>query len=133
MSPSENTEVLKMAAKKTTKESKCICQQCGCVNIVETPDPENPNEWLGCILPTSFEWTLPSGKIMPIGGEPIYKDAMGANFSREKYLSKYNIDPEIAYTKMRAAIGSPTPTQVGASTGNKPKIKPVVIGKSEKR
>jgi hypothetical protein len=124
--------MIKMAAKKATNDTKCICQQCGCVNIVEITDKENPENWLPCLLPEGFEWTLPSGKITPVVGEPIYKDAMGANFSRKDYLAKYNIDPEIAYTKMRATIGNPVPVPVGASTGNKPKIKTAVLGKGGK-
>jgi len=122
-----------MAAKKTTKESKCICQHCGCVNIVELDVTGNEAEWLPCGLPTGFEWTLPSGKIVPIVGAPIYVDALGKEMSYKEYLTKYNIDPEIAYTKMRATIGSPTAKPLGASTGNKPKMEPRVLGKGGKK
>jgi hypothetical protein len=82
--------------------NKVVCAACGTANeLLETDGTEQEN-WLPCVLPTGFEWNLPSGKITPVVGEPIYKDAMGKDFSREEYLTKYNIDPEIAYTKMRA-------------------------------
>jgi len=78
--------------------AKCICQNCGAVNLVE---PEPGEDWLECLLPQGFEWSLPAGKLSPAVGAPIYVDAHGNHLSREAYLVKYNIDPEIAYQNMR--------------------------------
>jgi hypothetical protein len=102
--------------------SKCICENCGAVNVLEN---EENGDWIGCSLPTGFEWNLPSGKIIPVVGAALYVDAMGGKWSRADYIAKYNIDPEIAYTNMRASIGSPKPNPIGASaaTGNKPPVK----------
>jgi hypothetical protein len=59
------------------------------------------SDWLDCSLPEGFEWILPTGKITPIIGDPIYISAMGEHLSYEAYLAEYGIDPEIAYTLMR--------------------------------
>lgn len=55
--------------------------------------------WLDCgaIMPTTFEWTMPAGKIP--GG---YVDAFGAVMSRADYVTKYNVDPEYALWYMRS-------------------------------
>jgi hypothetical protein len=88
----------------SVKVNKVICACCGSVNEIQSLEVPNTENWLPCLLPTGFEWNLPSGKITPVVGEPIYKDANGASFSYKEYLEKYNIDPEIAYTKMRASM-----------------------------
>lgn len=102
---------------------KVCCPQCGTVSDVKELTETG---WLPCVLPTGFEWTLPSGKITPVVGKPIYIDAEGTQMSYEEFLKKYNVDPDIAYTKMRVTIGSPKPNPVGA--GNKPKKEPVQLG-----
>jgi len=84
---------------------KCICQECGSVLILEDIFSDDPEAWLECALPTGFEWTLPSGKITPIVGDLIYVDAFGKKMSYDEYLAKYQIDPEIAFTKMRGSLG----------------------------
>jgi hypothetical protein len=47
--------------------------------------------------PTSFEWTMPSGKI-----GPNYVDAKGDIMSKDVYIQKYNVDPEYALQYMRS-------------------------------
>ena len=89
-----------------SEKSRIICRHCGAVNEVELPDPEETKEWLGCILPKGFEWSLPAGKITPIAGPAIYVDAFGNHLSWLEYLTKYNIDPEIAYQNMRSVKGN---------------------------
>ena len=89
---------------------KFICKNCGAVNVAEitekdlTGPGDDDDDWLNCVLPTSFEWSLPAGKITPLVGDPIYISAGGEQLSREDYLMKYNIDPEIAYQLMRGRI-----------------------------
>ena len=87
---------------------KFICNNCGAVNTAEitSQDLSDPNDddWLPCVLPTGFEWTLPAGKITPVVGDPIYISASGEQLSRDDYILKYNIDPEIAYQLMRGRI-----------------------------
>jgi hypothetical protein len=80
-----------------------ICQNCGAINELDI-DPQDlgdtEQDWL-CLSPKGFEWTLPSGKITPIVGDPIYVSAFGERLSREVYLGKYKLDPEIAYQFMQ--------------------------------
>jgi hypothetical protein len=84
-------------------EINFVCQECGALNVVSV-DPQNlddkEQDWL-CIPPQGFEWILPSGKIMPIIGDPIYVSAFGEHLSRKTYLERYKVDPEIAYQYMR--------------------------------
>jgi hypothetical protein len=87
----------------TICEITFVCSTCGALNTLfydpNDPDPEN-KEWL-CIPPEGFEWILPSGKIMPIVGDPIYVSAFGEHLSRRIYIERYKLDPEIAYQYMR--------------------------------
>jgi hypothetical protein len=87
----------------TICEITFVCSVCGALNNLffdpNNPDPEN-QEWL-CIPPQGFEWVLPSGKIMPIVGDPIYVSAFGEHLSRRIYIERYKLDPEIAYQYMR--------------------------------
>jgi hypothetical protein len=79
------------------------CSNCGALNTLffdfDDPNPLN-HEWL-CIPPEGFEWILPSGKITPVVGDPIYVSAFGEYLSWRRYIEKYKVDPEIAYQKMR--------------------------------
>jgi hypothetical protein len=79
------------------------CCNCGALNTLffdfDDPNPLN-HEWL-CIPPEGFEWILPSGKITPVVGDPIYVSAFGEYLSWRRYIEKYKLDPEIAYQKMR--------------------------------
>jgi hypothetical protein len=96
-----------------------VCKECGALNEVSV-DPQDLNDkeqdWL-CLPPKGFEWILPSGKIMPIVGDPIYVSAFGEYLSRNAYLQKYKVDPEIAYEYMRKKrnpqIASKGKNQVG--------------------
>jgi hypothetical protein len=84
-------------------KKKAICKYCGVVNEINVEDlaADNRSDWLYCDLPTGFEWNLPAGKITPVVGDPIYISGFGEHLSWEEYLLKYNIDPEIAYRRMR--------------------------------
>lgn len=83
------------------KINKCCCPNCGSVIELQNVHVNLDSQWLPCVLPTGFEWNLPSGKLTPAVGPVIYVDATGNHLSREEYLSKFNIDPEIAYQNMR--------------------------------
>jgi hypothetical protein len=83
---------------------KFICRNCGAANEASQEDLESNSDWLQCKLPQGFEWILPAGKITPIIGDPIYISGMGEHLSREAYLNKYGIDPEMAYNLMRGNI-----------------------------
>jgi hypothetical protein len=81
---------------------KIICKNCGVVNEVSDQAlAEDDDDWLPCIIPEGFEWTLPAGKITPIIGDPIYISGFGEHLYYQAYLDKYGIDPEIAYSLMR--------------------------------
>jgi hypothetical protein len=91
-----------------------VCQECGALNEVSV-DPQNlddkEQDWL-CIPPRGFEWVLPSGKIAPIMGEPIYVSAFGEYLSREAYLDRYKVDPEIAYQYMKKKRNALTASKI---------------------
>ena len=110
------------------KQVKCICPQCGTVSLADVKETTEDG-WLPCVAPGGFEWTLPSGKITPVVGAPIYVDAFGKQMSYQDFLTKYNVDPEIAYTKMRASINTPKPNPVGAGVDPKPKKEPLKLGR----
>jgi len=107
---------------------KVICKNCGAVNEVSDQAlAEDDDDWLPCILPEGFEWTLPAGKITPIIGDPIYISGFGEQLSHQAYLDKYGIDPEIAYQLMRgnsrarsAAKTIVIQSQVGPQASAKP-------------
>ncbi|MCX6676463.1 MAG: hypothetical protein NTU95_00770 [Methanothrix sp.] len=84
---------------------KFICRNCGVVNEASKDALESNSDWLQCTLPQGFEWILPAGKITPVVGDPIYISGMGEHLSREAYLNKHGIDPEIAYNLMRGNSG----------------------------
>ncbi|HWQ19523.1 MAG TPA: hypothetical protein VN455_07055 [Methanotrichaceae archaeon] len=83
-------------------EKKMICKRCGTVNFCDADKVYDENgDWVDCTLPHNFEWRLPAGKITPVVGDPIYISGNGERLSRQQYIVKYNIDPEIAYQMMR--------------------------------
>ncbi len=84
---------------------KFICRNCGALNVASEEDLKSNSDWLQCALPQGFEWILPAGKITPAIGEAIYISGMGEHLSRDAYLNKYGIDPEIAYNLMRGNYG----------------------------
>ena len=84
---------------------KFVCRNCGVVNEASKDALESNSDWLECALPQGFEWILPAGKITPIIGDPIYISGMGEHLSREAYLNKHGLDPEIAYNLMRGNSG----------------------------
>jgi hypothetical protein len=89
---------------------KFICRNCGAVNLVnETTIEGNEGDWLDCLEPKGFEWKLPAGKITPVVGPAIYISATGEQLSRELYIKKYNLDPEIAYRFMRTRASKYVP------------------------
>ena len=104
---------------KAIRMKKFVCKNCGVVNVVANEVLKSDDDWLECILPTGFEWTLPAGKITPIIGDPIYVSAQGNYFSRQAYLDKYYIDPEIAYELMRSKVKVQTATQIIANQNSK--------------
>ncbi len=84
---------------------KAICKNCGVVNEINLDSlGDDSDDWLYCDLPTGFEWHLPAGKITPIYGDPIYISGLGEHLSRDAYILKYDIDPEIAYQMMRERL-----------------------------
>ncbi|OPY54131.1 MAG: hypothetical protein A4E49_01176 [Methanosaeta sp. PtaU1.Bin112] len=84
---------------------KFICNNCGALNVATEADLKSDGDWLKCTLPQGFEWILPAGKITPVIGEAIYISGLGEHLSREEYLNKHGIDPEIAYNLMRGNSG----------------------------
>jgi len=87
-----------------------ICANCGALLEVDTEaSPKTDGkvvleDWL-CLLPTGFEWVLPAGRITTVLGDQIYISGKGEHLTRNDYIMKYKIDPEIAYKFMRARVG----------------------------
>jgi hypothetical protein len=88
-----------------SEKTKIICPNCGAVSDIAPLEEGEEKDWLECSLPKGFEWSLPAGKISPVVGEPIYISATGEQLTWDQYIEKYNIDPEIAYQRMRARSG----------------------------
>ncbi len=83
---------------------KICCPNCGTVVSIDETDMTKPGDWLQCLLPTGFEWKLPAGVIEPTYGEKQYVTALGAKLTRDEYIQKYSVDPEIALKHMRQNI-----------------------------
>lgn len=86
---------------------EAVCLECGALNVL--PDMSDGDEiegdWLQCIEPTGFEWSLPSGKLgNPISGY-TYVDAHGNYLTKDGYIAKYKIDPDLALEYMRKNQG----------------------------
>jgi hypothetical protein len=93
---------------------------------------DDGDDWLACSLPQGFEWKLPAGKITPVYGDPIYVSSTGEHLSREEYIMKYNLDPEVAYQMMR---GVPLREHMRASqavTTNKSPASPALLNSVKK-
>ncbi len=102
---------------------KFICKNCGSVNEINIKALENSDDdWLQCALPKGFEWILPSGKVTPIYGQPIYISSMGDHLTYQQYLDIYYIDPEIAYNLMRGKINARTSTMVSRQPKAKSRV-----------
>jgi len=97
-----NTVNIESIGTNTICETEFICSICGSINnlFIDPNDPDPNQVWFGK-PPQGFEWILPSGKIMPIIGDPIYISASGEYLSRRTYIERYKLDPEIAYEYMR--------------------------------
>lgn len=74
-----------------------MCPVCGSQLEIEMSD----EDWLPCMTPEGFEWSLPAGKITDPAGRTWYIDAFGKRMTKDEYISKYKIDPEVALTNMR--------------------------------
>jgi hypothetical protein len=103
-----------------------VCQECGALNEVSV-DPQNlddtEQDWL-CLPERGFEWILPTGKIAPIVGDTIYVSSVGEYLSREAYMDRYKVDPEIAYQYMKKKQSTKTANKIAnnlrQSVGSKP-------------
>jgi DNA-directed RNA polymerase subunit RPC12/RpoP len=72
-----------------------VCKKCGAVNVV-LQRSELYGEALGCIPPTSFEWTLPAGVMVDAVGRKTYVTAQGSYLTKEEYIRDFGFDPDIA-------------------------------------
>lgn len=101
---------------------KAICKNCGAVNEINAQDlaEDDGTDWLACDLPLGFEWSLPAGKISPVYGDPIYVSSQGQHMSREEYILEFDIDPEIAYQKMRKGIRGQSSSKTANQSGREP-------------
>jgi hypothetical protein len=96
------------------------CINCGALNeiCIDFADTSNPVEdWL-CLPPSGFEWALPSGRIKPAVGDPIYVSAVGEYLSRDAYIDRYKVDPEIAFEYMRSHEGVTVGSKASSDLGN---------------
>lgn|GEM_PF-2202529 len=97
---------------KTYKFS-LICENCGAFNSISmNPLTQYPADVELQGMPVhGFEWVLPSGKIVPVVGDPIYISANGEHLSRNTYMKMYKLDPEIAYNYMRKKLDAQVATK----------------------
>lgn len=83
---------------------KFICPECGVLNTPQSGN-EGADQACGCLLPESFEWLLPSGKIEDPRGDRFDKFLTaddGTVIPRLDWISTYGYDPEIVWRKMRS-------------------------------
>ncbi|MDD4579266.1 MAG: hypothetical protein PHF80_01180 [Methanothrix sp.] len=107
-----------------------ICKNCGAFNLISVnplgPDPVE-TELQGAPV-QGFEWVLPSGKIVPVIGDPIYISANGEHLSRKAYMDMYKLDPELAYIYMRrkldvtVASNAANPSNQDAAMPSRPEL-----------
>ncbi len=107
-----------------------VCINCGALNDVSVDFSAKAVEedWL-CLPPTGFEWSLPSGKIVPVVGDPIYVSAIGEHLTRDAYIAMYLVDPEVAYRYMRErkgiSVGSKTSDDQGGAKAFQKRVESV--------
>lgn len=85
---------------------EATCPYCGSTNIIPTDtDVDVEEDWLQCLEPEGFEWSMPSGK----KGNPVtgytYVAANGDELTKNEYLDKYKMDPDVALEYMRKNRG----------------------------
>jgi|WetSurMetagenome_2_1015567.scaffolds.fasta_scaffold84546_1 hypothetical protein len=126
---------IKCAACGATKNTRTppmefICKDCGCINVTEIKE-EGGRQACSCLLPTTFEWTLPVGRIgNPISGYK-YVSPSGTIMTREQWLKAWSTDPEIALQWMRSGGAEKLrddDIDIGGGWRNKKGRKPIVIG-----
>jgi phage FluMu protein Com len=90
----------KMWSQDKVPSKQFICPQCGAVNNVEWENAGTGDQAAGCLLPTTFEWKMPSGEFQtPFGLE--YTTADGKRMTRIEWINDYGCDPKILYDNMR--------------------------------
>jgi len=82
---------------------RAICKQCGAVNISD--ENSEDGKFISCDIPKDLDWFLPMQRTISEDGEIVYMDQRGKRMSREQYISEQNVDPEIAYDRMRHHVG----------------------------
>jgi hypothetical protein len=104
-----------------------ICKECGCINVTEIKE-EGARQACGCLLPTTFEWTLPVGKIgNPISGYK-YISPSGTLMTQMEWRATWGVDPEIALNWMRNGGASQLRNDdLDLGGGWRRKRKPVVV------
>lgn len=82
---------------------KFICPNCGVLNT-PTPDAaDTADQACGCLLPTGFEWKLPTGRITTPTHELYVTPDDGTPLTRIEWIEIFGYDPKIVYEKMRKA------------------------------
>ena len=65
------------------------------------PSPRTLESWLECLALDIFQAMTPSGHIQPIVGPEIWIDGNGSHYSRESYIAKYGVDPELGWQAVK--------------------------------
>jgi hypothetical protein len=102
---------------------KFICLECGALN---TPVPEittSSDQACGCLLPTGFEWKLPTGEFgTPLG--MMYSTADdGTWLTRLEWIEIFGFDPKIAKEYMQKLGIEGKPGYTNLSTLGKKRAK----------
>lgn len=96
---------------------KFLCRFCGAPN---TPQPSTVGtgaEACSCILPTSFEWKMPSG-VIGEGDNLMYStpDDPGCYLTRYEWIEVYGYDPKAKLEEMRRRGKEGVPGYFNCST-----------------
>jgi len=63
--------------------------------------PQTVDDWLPCLTLPEYVSMTPSGHIAPIVGPEIWIDGRGFHYTKQSYIEKYGIDPEIAWKAVK--------------------------------
>lgn len=63
--------------------------------------PQTLEAWLECLTLPDYLAMTPSGHIQPIVGSEIWIDGNGSHYSRESYIAKYGVDPELGWQAVK--------------------------------
>jgi hypothetical protein len=72
--------------------------------MVDTDNPKTLADWIACIPLPKYLAKIPSGKLMPIGGDVIWIDGNGDELTAEEYKTVHGADPALIWAAKKEYI-----------------------------